>query len=89
MDTLRPRPGLTRMRSVAFETRQFWQSIAIVGPNSIDAILGTWIANAGTYLINVGLVQKFDSEEEREAIMELMTLFAQRVVSWRLVAFTF
>ena len=77
-------------RSVAFETRQLWQSIAIVGPNRCHLHRARiWIANVGTHPIDIGLVQKSDSEEEREAIMELMTLFAQRVASWRLVAFTF
>lgn len=77
-------------RSVAFQTRQLWQSITIIGPNRCHLYRAQiWIANVGTYPIDINLEQKSDNEEEREAMGELMTLFAHRVASWRLVSFTF
>ena len=76
-------------RSIAFKTRQLWQSITIIGPNRCHLHRARiWIANIGHYPIDIVLQQETDAEEEREAIAELMTLFAQRVVSWRFVSFT-
>ncbi|KIM37327.1 hypothetical protein M413DRAFT_277493 [Hebeloma cylindrosporum] len=77
-------------RSIAFRTRELWQSIAIIGPKRCHlhrAII--WIDNVGHYPIDIVLEQKSDSDEEREVIAELMSLFAVRVASWRLIAFTF
>ncbi|KIM37312.1 hypothetical protein M413DRAFT_423542 [Hebeloma cylindrosporum] len=77
-------------RSNAFETRELWQSIVIIGPKRCHLHRARlWIANVGPHPIDIVLEQTSDSDEEREVTGELMTLFAQRLTSWRKVSFTF